>query len=181
MPRNHLVFGDIATCAGARCESGCDSHQCNQTNHGSVREELSAGVIAVVRGGAHPRGYLSETMRLFWSVLLILGALVALTQSHIWAATATERVTYPSDGTITHFERGKVPPGFEEPDPATIILAEAFVIGTQRHPKRPRSIGRRRRRLQRRRRAPAPVSDVPVDNPIPNRYCAAFRWLPCLA
>jgi hypothetical protein len=30
--------------AGARCESGRHNHQCNQTSHGSVREELAAGV-----------------------------------------------------------------------------------------------------------------------------------------
>jgi hypothetical protein len=62
-------------------------------------------------------------MRLFWSVLFILGAVAASGQSHIWAAN--EGATYPPNGTITHFERGKAPPGFEEAEPATIILAEA--------------------------------------------------------
>jgi hypothetical protein len=62
-------------------------------------------------------------MRLFWSVFLILGPLVASAQSHLWAAT--EGATYPPDGTITHFERGKAPPGFEVPEPVPIVLAEA--------------------------------------------------------
>src|SRR4029453_10097343 len=62
-------------------------------------------------------------MRLFWSVLLILGAVAASGQSQIWAAS--EGATYSPNGTITHFERGKAPPGFGEPEPATKVLAEA--------------------------------------------------------
>src|SRR5438552_15200508 len=49
---------------------------------------------------------------LFWSVFLILGALVASPQRYLWAAT--EGATHPPVGTIPHFERGKAPPGFEE-------------------------------------------------------------------
>jgi len=60
---------------------------------------------------------------LFWSVFLILGALVASPQRYLWAAT--EGATHPPVGTIPHFERGKAPPGFEEPEPAPIVLAEA--------------------------------------------------------
>jgi hypothetical protein len=64
-----------------------------------------------------------KAMRLFWSVLLILGAVAASEQSHVWAAN--EGATNSPNGTITHFERGKAPPGFEEPEPATKVIAEA--------------------------------------------------------
>jgi hypothetical protein len=60
-------------------------------------------------------------MRLLWSIFLILGALGASPQSHLWAVT--EGAAHPPDGTITHFERGKAPPGFELLVP--IVLAEA--------------------------------------------------------
>jgi hypothetical protein len=65
-------------------------------------------------------------MRLFWSVLFVLGAVAATGgsgQSHIWAAN--EGATYSPNGTTTHFERGKAPAGLEEPEPAPIVLAEA--------------------------------------------------------
>jgi hypothetical protein len=65
-------------------------------------------------------------MRLFWSVLFILGAVAATGgsgQSHIWAAN--EGATYSPNRTTAHFERGKAPAGFEEPEPAPIVLAEA--------------------------------------------------------
>ena len=32
--------------AGARCESGRDNHQCNQTSHDGIRKKLAAGVKA---------------------------------------------------------------------------------------------------------------------------------------
>jgi hypothetical protein len=54
---------------------------------------------------------------------LILGALVASAQSHLWAAN--EGATYSPNGTTTHFERDKAPAAFEEPEPAPIVLAEA--------------------------------------------------------
>jgi hypothetical protein len=65
-------------------------------------------------------------MRLFWSVLFVLGAVAAtggFGHSHIWAAD--EGATYSPNGTTTHFERGKAPADFEEPEPAPIVLAEA--------------------------------------------------------
>jgi hypothetical protein len=41
--------------AGACCESGRDNQQCNQTSHGTVREELSAGVRRKIeRSMEHP-------------------------------------------------------------------------------------------------------------------------------
>jgi len=33
--------------------------------------------------------------------------------------------TYSPNGTTNHFERDKAPAGFEEPEPALIVLAEA--------------------------------------------------------
>ena len=64
-----------------------------------------------------------RAMRLFWSVLLILGAVAASEQSRVWAAN--EGATDSPNGTITHFERRKAPPSFEEPEPATKVVAEA--------------------------------------------------------
>jgi hypothetical protein len=65
-------------------------------------------------------------MRLFSTVLFVLGAVAAiggLGQSHIWAAT--QGATYFRSSTTAHFERGKAPAGFEEPEPVPIVLAEA--------------------------------------------------------
>lgn len=61
-------------------------------------------------------------MRLFWSVLFVLGAVAATGGS---GRAANEGATYSPNGTITHFERGKAAAGLEEPEPAPIVLAEA--------------------------------------------------------
>jgi hypothetical protein len=64
--------------------------------------------------------WLLKAMRLFSTVLLVLGAVAAgLGLSHIWAANQA-----PS-GPTTHFERGKTSADFEEPAPVPTVLAEA--------------------------------------------------------